>query len=471
MMKRITLVASILLLAVSAAYAQPKYVFFFIGDGMGVNQVHMAESYLASMDGELGVKPLTFSTFPVATMATHYSANSNVTDSAASGTALSTGVKTDNSRIGMNAEGTESLTNMAEMAKRSGKKVAVLSTCNANHATPGAFVGHQKKRYHYYGIMQDMIANGFDFYGGGGLYSENEHDDKTPAEPIRPQFEAAGYTICSASDYSGHRDSAKKILMLPGEGEAVTYRIEREANTPERQSDHILLKDMVSSAVDFMMKDGGKKGFFMMAEGGMIDYACHSNDAATAISEILDFNEAVQVAVDFYKKYPKQTLIVVTADHETGGLTLDPKNASKLALLANQKHSENRISDMLKEKLAANEGKLSWEETKEFLSEQLGLWSVIPMKWEDEKALRDIYESTIAMRKSDSVHDLYSTNFKLVSKAVDILGNKAGVHWSTNNHSAGYVPVYVLGNGAGQFTHRTDNAELARTIIKVAQYK
>lgn len=471
MIKRILLTAGVSLVAAAAAFAQPKYVFFFIGDGMGVNQVHLTETYRAAIDGELGVKPLTISTFPVATMATHYSASSDVTDSAASGTALSTGVKTSNGRLGMNADNTERLTNMAEMAKRDGKRVAVLSTCYANHATPGAFEAHQANRGMYYQISQDMIANGFDFYGGGGLFDEDKLQDGTKMAPIRPQFEAAGYTICSATNYNECRDKAQKILMLPAEGEAVTYRIEREANTPEHKKDHILLKDMVSSAVDFLMRDGGKKGFFMMAEGGMIDYACHSNDAASAIQEVIDFDEAVQVAVEFYKKYPKQTLIVVTADHETGGLTLNPKTPDKIALLRHQTHSENRITALLQERIVAAGGKLSWEDTKAFLGEQLGLWTEVPMRWEDEKALRDIYEDTIAKRRSESVKDLYSTNSKLVSAAVDILNTKAGVHWSTGGHTSGYVPVFVMGNGADQFTHRTDNAEIGRTVIKVARYK
>lgn len=471
MTKRVLLTLGIFFVTVAAAFAQPKYVFFFIGDGMGVNQVHLTETYRAALDGELGIKPLAISSFPVATMATHYSASSDVTDSAASGTALATGVKTANGRLGVNVDNTEKLANMAEMAKRCGRKVAVLSTCYANHATPGAFEAHQENRHMYYEIMQDMIANGFDFYGGGGLFDEDKLRDGTKMEPIRPQFEAAGYTICSATNYRDCRDKAEKILMLPGEGEAVTYRIEREANAPERKKDHVLLKDMVGSAVDFLMRDGGKKGFFMMAEGGMIDYACHSNDAASVIQEVIDFDEAVQVAVEFYKKYPKQTLIVVTADHETGGLTLNPKVADKLALLRHQTHSENRITTMLQERIDAAGGKLSWEQVKEFLGEQLGLWTEVPMKWADEKALRDIYESTIAKRKSESVKDLYSTNSKLVSAAVEILNDKAGVHWSTGGHSSGYVPVYVMGNGAGQFTHRTDNAEIARTVIKVARYK
>ncbi len=471
MTKRLLLSVSLFLVTVAAVCAQPKYVFFFIGDGMGVNQVHLTETYRAAVEGELGVKPLTISTFPVATMATHYSTSSDVTDSAASGTALATGVKTANGRLGVNADNTEKLTNMAEMAKRDGKKVAVMSTCFANHATPGAFEAHQENRGMYYRISQDMIANGFDFYGGGGLFAEDQLPDGTKADPIRPQFEAAGYTICSASNYQECRDKAQKILMLPAEGEAITYRIEREANTPEHKKDHILLKDMVSDAVDFLMRDGGKKGFFLMAEGGMIDYACHSNDAASVIQEVIDFDEAVQVAVEFYKKYPKQTLIVVTADHETGGLTLNPKTPDKLALIRHQTHSENRITTLLQERIEAAGGKLSWAETKAFLGEQLGLWTEVPMKWADEKALRDIYENTIAKRRSESVKDLYSTNSKLVSTAVEILNTKAGVHWSTGGHSSGYVPVFVMGNGAEQFTHRTDNAEIARTIIKVARYK
>ena len=217
------------------------------------------------------------------------------------------------------------------------------------------------------------------------------------------------------------------------------------------------------------MKDN-KKGFFLMAEGSEIDHANHSHDAATTIQEVIDFDWGIQVAYEFYKKYPKQTLIIVTADHETGSLTLSPRNDADLARLQNQKHSMNVISDRLKQKMVERQDVLSWHEIKEFLGEELGLWKAVSVSWEDEKMLRDIYESTVAKRKAGSVKDLYADNAKIVSAAVGVLNRKARVYW-VSGHSSGYTPVFAIGAGSQNFTHLTDNAELARTIMQVAAYK
>ena len=463
-MKKFTLALGLILIAFSALAQTPKYVFYFIGDGMGANSVQLTEMYLASIQGKLGIEPLCFSQFPVATMATHYSASSNVTDSAASGTALATGVKTKNGRLGMDVDGNP-VRNMAEMAKAKGQKVGIVTTTGVNHATPGAFEAHQPDRGMYYEIGLDMIANGFDFYGGAALYGENNR----PESPLRPQFEAAGYTICNPQGFQAGWKEMKKVLMLPGEGQSITYSIDAVNDAPEHQINHVTFKQLVESAVTFLMKDN-KKGFFLMAEGSEIDHANHSHDAATCIQEVIDFDEGIKVAFEFYKKYPKQTLIVVTADHETGSLTLAPRNEQDLALLSVQKHSVNYISNLLKEKMEARQDVLSWEETKDFLGEHLGLWKQVRVSWEDEKMLRDAYESTVAKRKAGSVKDLYADNAKIVAAALGVLNTRARVYW-VGSHSAGYTPVYAIGAGSELFTHKTDNAEIGRLIMQAAGYR
>lgn len=463
-MKRIVLAISLFLLSISLVAQTPKYVFFFIGDGMGANSVQLTEMYLASIQGKLGIEPLCFSQFPVATMATHYSASSDVTDSAASGTALATGVKTKNGRLGIDPDGNP-VRNMAEMAKAKGQKVGIVTTTGINHATPGAFEAHQMDRGMYYEIAQDMIANGFDFYGGAALYHENNR----PGSPLRPQFEAAGYTICNPQEFQAGWKEMKKVLMLPGEGQYVSYSIDTVNDTPEHQQDHVTFKQLVESAVTFLMKDN-KKGFFLMAEGSEIDHANHSHDAATCIHEVIDFDEGIKVAYEFYKKYPKQTLIVVTADHETGFLTLGPRNEKDLSLLRVQKHSMNVLSSMLKQRMEERQDVLSWDEIREFLKKELGLWDLVKMTWNDEKTLRDIYEETVAKRKAGSVKDLYADNAKIVAAAIGLLNQKARVYW-VSGHSSGYVPVFAIGAGSQLFTHKTDNAEIGRLIMQAAAYK
>ena len=463
-MKKFLTTFGILLVSFFALAQTPKYVFFFIGDGMGANSVQLTEMYLASVQGKLGIEPLCFSQFPVATMATHYSASSDVTDSAASGTALATGVKTKNGRLGTDVDGNP-LRNMAEMAKAKGQKVGIVTTTGVNHATPGAFEAHQPDRGMYYEIAQDMLANGFDFYGGAALYGENSR----PETPLRPQFEAAGYTICNPQGFQAGWKVMKKVLMLPGEGQYVSYSIDTVNDTPEHQQDHVTFRQLVESAVTFLMKDN-KKGFFLMAEGSEIDHANHSHDAATCIQEVIDFDEGIKVAYDFYLKHPKQTLIVVTADHETGYLSLGPNRAEHLARLSVQKHSMNVLSGILRQRMEERQDVLSWDEIKEFLGDELGLWKNFDVTWEEEKALRDIYEETVAKRKSGSVKDLYADNAKIVAAGVGLLNRKARVYW-VSGHSAGYTPVFAIGPGSELFTHKTDNAEIGRLIMKAAAYK
>ena len=463
-MKKILLSLSLILVAALTFAQTPKYVFFFIGDGMGANSVQLTEMYLASIQGKLGIEPLCFSQFPVATMATHYSASSDVTDSAASGTALATGVKTRNGRLGMDPD-CNPLRNMAEMAKAKGQKVGIVTTTGVNHATPGAFEAHQPDRGMYYEIAQDMIANGFDFYGGAALYHENSR----PGSPLRPQFEAAGYTICNPQEFQAGWRDMQKVLMLPGEGQSITYSIDAVNDAPEHQQDHVTFKQLVESAVTFLMKDN-KKGFFLMAEGSEIDHANHSHDAATCIHEVIDFDEGIKVAYEFYKKYPKQTLIVVTADHETGSLSLGPRNDKDLSLLRVQKHSMNVLSSMLKQRMEERQDVLSWDEIREFLKKELGLWDSVKMSWNDEKMLRDIYEETVAKRKAGSVKDLYADNAKIVAAGVGLLNKKARVYW-VSGHSSGYTPVFAIGAGSQLFTHKTDNAEIGRLIMQAAAYK
>ena len=463
-MKKILLSLTLILVAALTFAQTPKYVFFFIGDGMGANSVQLTEMYLASIQGKLGIEPLCFSQFPVATMATHYSASSDVTDSAASGTALATGVKTRNGRLGMDPD-CNPLRNMAEMAKAKGQKVGIVTTTGVNHATPGAFEAHQPDRGMYYEIAQDMIANGFDFYGGAALYHENSR----PGSPLRPQFEAAGYTICNPQEFQAGWQDMQKVLMLPGEGQSITYSIDTVNDAPEHQQDHVTFKQLVESAVTFLMKDN-KKGFFLMAEGSEIDHANHSHDAATCIQEVIDFDEGIKVAYEFYKKYPRQTLIVVTADHETGSLSLGPRNDKDLSLLRVQKHSMNVLSSMLKQRMEERQDVLSWDEIREFLKKELGLWDSVKMSWNDEKMLRDIYEETVAKRKAGSVKDLYADNAKIVAAAIGLLNQKARVFW-VGGHSAGYTPVFAIGPGSQLFTHKTDNAEIGRLIMQAAAYK
>ncbi len=464
-MKKLAFILSAIIIFSAQSFAQPKYVFYFIGDGMGVNVVQLTEMYLASMEGELGVKPLSFSQFPVVSFGTTYSANSNVTDSAASGTALATGTKTHDRYIGVDPDGGR-LTSIAERAAKAGKKVGITTSVGLNHATPAAFYAHQPDRKLFYRISMDMLETGFDFYAGAFLEKRNRLEDGTKVRDIREVIPEYGFTLVNGVEgFKEHMDSADKIVMLPAKGKGMTYGIDRKALGGER----LTLAEITESAISFLQK-GRSKGFFLMVEGGDIDGAEHGHDAATAIHEVLDFDDAVQVAIEFYKKHPKETLIVVTADHETGGLALDPDTPADLALLSNQKMSQERTSSIFSKMIKEREPDvLSWEETKDFLSEYFGLWTKVPVSWEQEKWIHDAYEFTVAKKDPGHAIDLYADNAIVIARAVQTLAENARVHWATS-HTAGMVPTYALGVGAEQFSAKMDNTLIPQIIARVAKY-
>ena len=166
-MKKLVYTLFFVLISV-VANGQAKYVFYFIGDGMGVNQVNGTEMYQAEIqNGRIGVEPLLFTQFPVATMATTFSAKNSVTDSAAAGTALATGKKTYNGAISV-GEDKNAIQTVAEKAKKAGKKVGVTTSVSVDHATPAAFYAHQPDRNMNYEIALDLPKANFDFYAGGG---------------------------------------------------------------------------------------------------------------------------------------------------------------------------------------------------------------------------------------------------------------------------------------------------------------
>lgn len=459
-----------LLTTVAFAQGKAKYVFYFIGDGMGVNQVNGTEMYLADAEeGRIGVKSLQFTQFPVINMATTFSATNSITDSSAAGTALATGAKTYNGAIGMDDQ-KERLITVAEMAKRSGKKVGVTTSVSVDHATPAAFYAHQLNRSMYYEIALDLPQANFDFYAGGGFLKPTTTYSKEEAPSVFPIFEQAGYTLARGyNDFKAKSSSANKMILIQEEGapaRSLTYAIDRKA-------DDLTLSQITESAISFLTKNNNK-GFFLMVEGGMIDWACHANDAATTFHEVIDMDNAIKIAYEFYKKHPKETLIVVTADHETGGIALGKNKGYDLNLkaLKYQKQSADVLSDRIKELRKQKEHKVTWEEIKTLLGETMGFWKEIPMTWEYEKTLRDSYEASfskaanLAMEKS-----LYTELEPLAAKAKEVINDMARIGWSTGSHSAGYVPVYAIGAGAELFMGKMDNTDIPKRIAKAGGYK
>ena len=452
-MKKLTSTLLFLLLAaVNLQAQQAKYVFYFIGDGMGTNQVLGTEMYLSELKGEIGVTPLLFAQFPNSAIATTFSAFNGVTDSAAAGTALATGNKTKNGAIGVTKDLSTEANSVASWAKDNGYRVGVSSSVTIDHATPASFYAHEGDRGSSYNIGLDLIKANFDFYAGSDFddptnRKESRKDGKS-YESLYDLTQKAGYSLARGyKDYQKKAKKAEKIILFQKEEasqkdrSSIPYAIDRKKGD-------MTLAEVTRAGINFLSKEDSK-GFFLMVEGGKIDWACHANDAATTFHEVIDFNEAIKVAYEFYEQHPDETLIVVTADHETGGMILgNGAYALNLQALKGQKVSEGEFTSVLNDMRRKYKNQVSWEVIQAVLKEYFGFWDTVRLNKRHEDQLKAIYEKSFSNQPVDLEKNLYQQNEPLAGAAKRILNQIAMVSWASGSHSAGYVPVFAIGAGA-----------------------
>ena len=472
-MKRISLICSFLfMLAISVSAQQAKYVFYFIGDGMGVNQVLGTEMYLSELKGEIGVTPLLFTQFPYSTMATTFSATNGVTDSAAAGTALATGKKTKNGALGVTKD-SERANSVASWAKENGYRVGVSTSVSIDHATPAAFYAHQDKRSAAYQIGLDLIETNFDFYAGSDFVDANNaqaKDGKT-YESLYSLAEKAGFTIARGyKDYQKKAKKADKMILFQTEkasqknNGSIPYAIDRKKGD-------MSLAEITRAGINFLSKDLSK-GFFLMVEGGKIDWAGHANDAATNFREVIDMDEAIKVAYEFYSQHPDETLIVVTADHETGGISIGNGSYNlNLQALKSQKMSEEEFTLLVNGLRAKYKNQVPWEAIQQALKENFGFWDTVKLNEKQEARLKAVYDKSFGNQPVDLEKTLYSQAEPISSEAKRILNSIANVGWVSGGHSAGHVPVFAIGANAHLFQERIDNTEIPEKIAEAAGYK
>ena len=208
-----------------------------------------------------------------------------------------------------------------------------------------------------------------------------------------------------------------------------------------------------------------------MVEGGKIDWACHSNDAATAFREVQDLDKAIRQAYEFYKQHPDETLIVVTADHETGGIVLGTgEYRLNLKALDNQKMSESGFTKVLNTLRKKYKNNVPWESVKTALKENFGFWDEIKLSEEQEKRLVNVYENTLKGQNAKMEKSEYARDEALAAEAKRIVSEIALIGWTSGGHSAGYVPVFAIGAGAENFSGRLDNTQIPVLIAKSAGY-
>jgi alkaline phosphatase len=277
-----------------------KNVILLIGDGMGLADVYAAMTVSES--------PLNIERCNNIGLMKTFSSDNYVTDSGAAGTALATGNKTKNGAIGTDAQGNPVKT-ILEIAEEHGLATGLVSTSSITHATPASFIAHQSSRGSYEDIAADFLKTDIDVFIGGGSDHFTKRKDKLN---LIDSLKLKGYEVDSTMEMV-LKSSSLKLAGLTAPVH-LPYRLKGRGD---------MLPASTGKAIEILKKN--PKGFFLMVEGSQIDWAGHANVADTLIDETLDFDKAVGVALDFAKDN-RHTLVIITADHETGGVTITGGN-------------------------------------------------------------------------------------------------------------------------------------------------
>ncbi|MCP3739705.1 alkaline phosphatase [Rossellomorea sp. BNER] len=413
-----------------------KNVIVLIGDGMGVSYTS-AYRYLKD-DSTIKVKERTaYDPYLVGQQMT-YSEDSdeNITDSAAAATAMSAGIKTFNNAIGVDNDGSEVKT-VLEAAKEKGKATGLVATSEITHATPASFGSHDKSRKNMDSIADDYfdeMINGehkVDVLLGGGK-SNFIRNDRNLVE----EFKKDGYAyVDSKKEMLNNKDD--QILGLFADG-GLPKMIDREKETPS-------LEEMTNTALKKLNKD--KDGFFLMVEGSQIDWAGHDNDIVGAMSEMEDFENAFEAAIEFAKK-DKHTLVVATADHSTGGYSIGADGIY------------NWFSEPIK----------AAKRTPDFMAEEIVNGANVE---ETLKKYIDQEKLPLTAEEIQSVEKAAKTKETLeIDNAIENIFNKRShTGWTTGGHTGEDVPVYAFGPASEAFAGQINNTDIAKNVFDALNYK
>jgi len=280
-----------------------KNIIFLIGDGMGLTQIYAG---MTANHGQLYLENM-----PVVGISKTYSTDAYITDSAAGATAFSTGEKTYNGAIGVDESG-KPLKTILEIAEENGKSTGLVSTSSITHATPASFIAHQPKRSMEEDIAADFLKVDIDVFIGGGKQFFTSRGD---AKDLTKTLEEKGYNIAFSMDEVSKVNEGKLAALTAD-----------NANPKFSEGRGDMLPNATAKAIELLSKN--KEGFFLMVEGSQIDWGGHANDIQYVVDEMLDFDRSIAKALQFAVK-DKNTLVVVTSDHETGGLTINGGDIKK----------------------------------------------------------------------------------------------------------------------------------------------
>lgn len=469
--------------------AKPKYVFVFIGDGMSYPQVQAAADWKGKDAGGIvatvknSTNPadspvpgtLSFLTFPVAGSAQTYESTSFAPDSASTATSIFTGHKTHSNSINVDITKKIPYRTIAEQLRdQKGWKIGVISSVNLNHATPAATYAHQASRKSNYPIGLEMVASNFDYFAGGALMEpKDKNGDK---ESVYDIAKKAGYTVCFTQRDAANLTNGDKAVVVAetlADADAFPYEEDRKASD-------WALADYVKKGIEVI---DNPNGFFMMVEGGKIDWACHANDARSTIADTVALSDAVQVAVDFQKTHP-DTLILVTADHETGGMTIGFAGTDYnlfFRTLDNQKISYAKFdSDYV---AGYKKNRTSFDAVMRDVERLFGLKKPGSQGSDKDGGLvltdyeygriKSAYDKTMSGSKdrTQEEYELYGTYEPLTVTLTHILNHKSGISYTSYSHTGLPVPVFAQGAGQELFTGYYDNTDIYKKMAALTDVK
>ena len=458
-MKRvlILLVACLgLSMACSLSAQAPKYVIYMIGDGVSPNHVMGAEMYMAELEGRIGRVPLRMTRFPYTGFLNTFSTSNAITCSSAAGTALATGVKTRNSYEGVDTLA-RPLKSIATTLHEQGWGVGIITSASIDHATPASFYTHTTNRNDYYHIGLDLVASDFDFFGGAAFQKPEPPKEEENGINLYTASEQAGYVVARTREEGQDHIDADKLIVVQ-EGVCLPYDI----NANEKD---LRLPQLTDLALQFLAAE--ERPFFLMVEGGLIDWANHGNDGGTAIREMIDMDHAVEVAYQFYLQHPDETLIVITADHDCGGFALGNGDYTlNLKAFQYQTMSSDYLTDSIRALHAARGDSLTWPEVKHLITRATGLYTHTQVSEAEDKDLQKKFDRMMNKEDKD-LKTMYKSYNRLGSAAIALLNAKAHIGWTSHSHTAAPVPVFAIGKGAEQFVGWYDNTQIVPRLMKI----
>lgn len=457
----------------------PRYVFYFIGDGMGPAQIQAAQ-YFHKIETRNPDAKLVMNTFPRSALVSTHADNTLITDSAAGGTALATGYKTTNGVIAKLPDGRDVKT-IAEAVREKGYAVGIATSVRISHATPAAFSAHNMSRSMENEIAVDQVNSGFEYYAGGGyrhfvargntrgLKSKRKDDRDLVAE-----LKENGYTTFVGEN---RRDAFR--ALTPGKGEkvfaalaysALDYEIDRK-NSPDGPNAMPSLAELTEKGIAVL--EAQERPFFFMVEGGKIDWAAHCHDAAATIWDTLAFDAAVAKAVDFYKKHPEETLIIVAADHETGGMAMGISMDSKgyflnLAELLKVKVSTEDVLSGVYPRLYKEHRDRSVRQGIyfDYLTENFGLSGLTPGERKMLVAAMETEDKNQTAPAEEQVTYGYAYSPTMIAVA-HLVSYRARLNWTSYVHTASLISIAAMGSGTEAFSGFMDNTGIPRTLASI----